>query len=137
MIEEIKNITSKKSDLRKFSIVIGTVLFLIAGLFYWKEKESFQIFLTTGVVFCLLGIIIPVVLKPIYWAWMIFANILGWVMTRVKLSLLFYTVITPTGVVLRLLGKRFLGTERDESKENYWNYRITKAINREDCERQF
>ena len=95
MLEEIKNIKSEKSDLRKFGITIGVILFIIAGFLFWKEKESFQILLTFGVTFSIFGIAIPFILKPIYWVWMIFATILGWIMTRVILSLLFYIILTP------------------------------------------
>ena len=39
---------------------------------------------------------------------MIFAAILGWIMTRVILSLVFYLIMTPIGLITRLLGEDFL-----------------------------
>ena len=45
MLEEIKNIKSEKSDLRNFGIIVGIILLIISGFLFWKEKESFQIFL--------------------------------------------------------------------------------------------
>ena len=101
MFEEIKNIKSEKSDLRKFGITIGVILLIIAGFLFWKEKESFQILFTFGVTFCILGIAIPFILKPIYWVWMIFATILGWIMTRVILIFVFYIRITLIGLISR------------------------------------
>ena len=127
MLEEIKNIKSEKSDLRKFGITIGVILLIIAGFLFWKEKESFQILLTFGVAIYVLGFAIPVALKPIYWIWMIFATILGWVMTRVILSLLFYTIITPIGLILRLFGKQFLELKWNSNNSTYWNYRLNKS----------
>ena len=44
MLEEIKNIKSEKSDIRNFGITLGIILLLISGFLFWKEKESFQIF---------------------------------------------------------------------------------------------
>ncbi|MGD8404126.1 MAG: SxtJ family membrane protein [Anaerolineales bacterium] len=137
MIEEIKNIKSEKSDLRKFGITIGLFLMILAGVLFWRGKETFEIFLVSGLALLALGLTIPVVLKPIYWIWMILAVILGWVMTRVILSLLFYIVITPIGFFSRLSGNRFLDLEWDKSKDTYWNYRTTNQLNREDYERQF
>jgi len=137
MIEEIKNIKSEKSDLRKFGITIGLFLMILAGVLFWRGKESFEILLVFGLVLCLLGLTIPVALKPVYWIWMVFATILGWIMTRVILSLLFYLVITPIGVFSRLSGNRFLDLKWDKSKSTYWNYRVSKQQNREDYERQF
>ena len=81
MLEEIKKIKSEKSDLRKFGITVGLVLLIIAVFLFWIKIESFQILLTIGLVLCVFGFAIPVVLKPIYWIWMIFATILGWIMT--------------------------------------------------------
>ena len=137
MFEEIKNIQSEKSDLRKFGITIGVILLIIAGFLFWKEKESFQILLTFGVTLCILGIAIPFILKPIYWVWMIFATILGWIMTRVILSLLFYIIITPIGLILRFFGKQFLELRWDKSKESYWNFRTNEHPQNKNYKKQF
>ena len=137
MLEEIKNIKSKKSDIRKFGITIGIILMIIAGFLFWKEKESYQIFLTVGTILFVLGILVPAVLKPIYWIWMIFATILGWMMTRVILSLLFYIIITPIGLIPRFFGKQFLELKWDKSIESYWHYRTIKHLKMEDYEKQF
>ena len=137
MIEDIRNIRSEKSDLRKFGITIGIILVMIAGFFFWKEKESFQIFLTVGAVLCIFGVVIPVILKPIYWIWMIFATILGWIMTRIILSILFYVILTPIGLIPRLFGKQFLELKWNRTNRTYWNYRSGDVIEKEKYEQQF
>ena len=137
MIEEIKNISSEKSDFRKFGITIGLLLMVIAGFLFWRSKESFEILLASGFVLFVLGLVIPVVLKPIYWIWMILAIILGWIMTRVILGLLFYVVVTPIGMLSRLFGSNFLDLKWDKSKDSYWNVRTTRQRDNEDYERQF
>lgn len=137
MLEEIKNIKSEKSDLRKFGITIGIVLMIIAGFLFWNEKESFQIFLKVGTILFVLGIAIPVILKPIYWIWMIFATILGWIMTRVILSLLFYVIFTLIGLILRSFGKQFIELNWDKTDSTYWNYRSGGVFEKEKYEKQF
>ena len=137
MIEEIKNIKNTKSDFRKFGITIGIFLLIVAGFLFWRGSETFQILLISGLVLCVLGFVAPIILKPIYWAWMTFATILGWIMTRVILSLLFYIVITPIGVLSRLFGKKFLDIKWDKSKDTYWNFRQKKERKIEDYENQF
>jgi hypothetical protein len=127
MLEEIKNIRSEKTDMRNFGITVGIIFMIIAGFLFWKEIESFQILLMVGIVLSLLGFAIPVILKPIYWVWMIFATILGWVMTRVILSLMFYLIFTPIGLISRLFGKQFIELKWDSSKDSYWNYRPVKS----------
>ena len=112
-------------------------MIVIAGFLFWRGKESFEAILVTGSALILLGLVIPVVLKPIYWIWMILAVILGWIMTRVILSLLFYVVITPIGIFSRLFGSKFLDLKWDKSKDSYWNARTKTQRNNEEYERQF
>ena len=137
MIEELKNIKSEKSDLRKFGITVGVILLIIAGFLFWKEKVSFQLVLAVGIILFAFGITIPVLLKPVYLVWMIFATILGWLMTRVILSLLFYVIFTPIGLISRLFRKQFLELRWDRSQDTYWNYRATKHVKKESYEKQF
>ena len=137
MLEEIKNIKSKKSDLRNFGITVGIILLVISGYLFWKEKESFQIFLAIGITLFLTAIVIPSVFKPVYWIWMIFAIILGWFMTRAILSLLFYVMFTSIGLTLRFFGKQFLELRWNKSKESYWNFRTNEHLQNENYEKQF
>ena len=137
MLEEIKNIKSEKSDLQKFGITIGIILLVIAGFLFYKEKESFQIFLAIGITLFFTAITIPFILKPVYWIWMIFATILGWIMTRIILSLLFYIIITPIGLTSRFFGKQFLQLRWDKSKGSYWNIRTNEHQQNGNYEKQF
>ena len=137
MIKELKNIKSEKSDLRKFGITVGVISLIIAGFLFWKEKVLFQIVLAIGIILFAFGITIPVLLKPVYLVWMIFATILGWLMTRVILCLLFYVIVTPIGLISRLFRKQFLELRWDRSQNTYWNYRATKHVKKESCEKQF
>ena len=137
MLEEIKIIKSEKGDLRKFGITVGILLIIIPGFLLWKEKESFQIFLTIGIILIVFGTTIPFTLKPIYWVWMIIATILGWVMTRVILSILFYIIVTPIGLIARLLGKQFIELQWNKESSTYWNYRSGDTFEKEKYEKQF
>ena len=127
----------EKSDLRKFGITIGLILLILAGYFFWKGNESFQLFLTNGIIFFVLGIVIPFILKPIYWVWINFATILGWAITRIILSLMFYIIVTPIGVFLRLFGIQLLGLKTNHSQKSYWGMRTHETFNKKKYERQF
>ena len=137
MIDEIKNIKTEVIDLRKFGIIVGTVLLIFVGLLLWKEKESFQLFLAIGIFLFVAGIAIPVILKPFYWLWMVFATILGWFMNRVILSLLFFVILTPIGLIARLFGKQFLELKWDRSQNSYWNMNTVETFNKKNYEKQF
>ena len=137
MLEEIKHIKTGKKDLRSFGVIIGIIFLLVAGFLFYREKESFQIFLYIAGAFIGFGLIIPIILKPIYIVWMTFAVILGWFMTRVILSLLFYVIITPIGVVLRIFGKDFLELKKQSVQGSYWNQRDSNLEKNQNYEKQF
>ena len=48
-------------------------------------------------------------------------------MTRVILSLLYYAIMTPIGLISRLFRKQFIELGWDKSKGSYWNYRLDKT----------
>lgn len=137
LIEEIKNIKSGRSDLRKFGITVGIVVGLIGGLLLWKDRGSYPYFLTISVFLIVSGILFPKVLLPLQRVWMTIAVIMGWFMTRVILSILFYLVFTPIGLIARLMGKEFLELKIDKRRDSYWIYRKEKPYDRRDYERQF
>ena len=76
-------------------------------------------------------------LKPIYLIWMTFATILGWLMTRVILSLIFYLILTLIGLILRLFGKQFIELRWNKTDSTYWNYRSMHVLEMEKYEKQF
>jgi len=137
MFVEIKNIKSNKKALKSFGNTIGIIFLLVAGFLFFKEKESFIIFIYIAGVFIGSGIIIPIILKPIYLVWMVFAVILGWIMTRIILSLLFYVIITPIGLLLRFFGKDLLGLKIQVAQRSYWNKRDSKIEKNQDYKKQY
>jgi len=137
MFEEIKNIKTAKKDIRSFGVTFGIIFLIIAGFLYFQEKDSFQLFIYLAGSFSFSGIILPIVLKPAYMIWMIFAVILGWFMTRVILSLLFYLIITPIGLFLRILGKDLLGLKEAKNQKSYWSMRNSEKEQKQNYEKQF
>jgi len=134
MIEEIKNIKTNKEEIRKFGYLIGGVLIAISIFMLWKALAYYQLIFVIGISFILLGFFATKILKPIYIIWMIFATILGWIMTRVILAILFYLIVTPIGLIARLFGVKFLDVSWRNNVNSYWNKR-DKIIS--DIEKQF
>jgi hypothetical protein len=135
--DEIKNIKQSRKDLRKFGLTIGIVLLLIASFLIWKQKPSQYYFLAIGGVLILSGLLFPTFLRPLNKAWMILSILLGWLMTRVILSILFYLVITPISIIARIFGKEFLDLKIDKSRASYWEKRKNVSSTPIDNERQF
>jgi len=134
MIEEIRNISTAKSEIRKFSYLVGSILILISLYILWRGTSDFRILFGIGSGLILLGIIVPIILKPIYYVWMVFAAILGWVMTRVILSIVFYLIVTPIGLIAKIFRKKFLDLSFITDDNTYYNYRNDTVS---DIEKQF
>ncbi len=135
--EELKNIKTGKKELRDFGLLMAAVLGLLGGLLFWKGKVSYPYFLSIAATFLVLGLSLPQLLKPIYKIWMTLAALMGWFMTRVILSVLFYLVVMPIGLIARLSGKQFLDLKMDKSRASYWNYREPRESDASDYEKQF
>lgn len=137
IFEEIKDIKSGKKELRQFGITVGIVLGLLGGLFLWREKEGYFYFFILSASLLSLGIVVPILLKPIHKVWMTLAILMGWFMTRVILCILFYLIITPIGLLAKLFGKDFLSRKFDKTAGSYWIIRKSSGFDKKSYEKQF
>ena len=136
MFEDIKSIPNSNEDIRSFGITIGIILFIISSLLIYYSKESYQLIAIVGSTFIVVGYVLPVLLKPIYLVWMTIAVILGWIMTRVIISVVFYLILTPISLITRLFGEDFLALKKIDS-DSYWNLRNSDYETNQDYEKQF
>ena len=137
MYDDLKNIRTDSKAIRDFGMLIGFILLIIAGILFYKEREFYLLIITFGIAFIGLGLGMPIIVKPFYLVWMNFAVLLGWFMTRLILGLLFYIVVSPIGLILRLFGKEFLDLKTSSLNRSYWNYKDNDSISHQNYEKQF
>lgn len=93
-------------ELRTFGLMVGGI-FLVIGL--WPilfRGESPRIWaISVGSVLVGLGLALPASLTHVFRIWMKIGHVLGWINTRILLGVIFYGLITPMGLVMRLFGK--------------------------------
>jgi cytochrome b subunit of formate dehydrogenase len=135
--EEFKHIKERKKDLRKFGITVGGVLAAIAVLLFYFEKPSAIYFAVIGGLLILFGTLFPQLLKPLNRIWMSLAIFLGFIMSRVILTILFYFVLTPISFLAKIVGKKFMTLKYDKSAKTYWERRTIIHKKQIDYERQF
>ena len=135
--EEFINIQETKKDLRKFGLTVGGVLMLIAALLFYFDKSSAPYFGIIGAILFFSGILIPHVLKPFNKIWMGLAIVLGFFMSRLILTILFYLILTPIALIAKLGGKKFMILKHDKSIKTYWEKRSHIQKKPLDYERQF
>jgi len=137
IIEQIKRIRSGKKELRNFGITMAVALAVIGSFLLWRDSENYKYLYVLAAAFLVLGLALPIALRPFQKAWMTLAILLGWVMTRIILSVLFYLVFTPVGLIAGLVGKRFLSTSFDNNASTYWVTREKVVPEVSDYEKQY
>jgi hypothetical protein len=135
--EEFKNIKQSKKDLRKFGLTVGGVLLGISILLFYFEKPTAIYFTIIGGFLFISGLVIPQILKPLNKIWMGLAIILGFFMSRIIITVLFYIALTPISIIAKLVGKKFMILKFDRSTNTYWEKRTIIQKKQIDYERQF
>lgn len=115
-----------KNPSKKELWVFGLLLILFAGLvgglvFYrWGSLEWAGYSWIGGGLLALLYFSIPSLRRPIYLAWMYLGFPIGWAVSHLFLGLIYYGVLTPVGLLLRVLGYDSLKRRMEPERESYW-----------------
>jgi len=108
--------------LRRSAFAVGGVLLLLAAWMLWRGKAPTGRLVLggAGALLVVAGAMAPARLRTLYLGWMTGALAIGWVMSRVVLTLVFAVVLVPLALVARLTGKRFLALTPDPEERSYW-----------------
>ena len=143
MIEPRSSITNTHgaratdAQARKTALVVGGVLLLVAAWNLYRGRMTVVvIFVSVGALLLVAGLFVRAAARAFHNAWMRFASALGYVNSRVLLTLMYYLVLTPYGFVTRLAGRDPL-RRRGEAGESYWIERKLTRQAREQFERLF
>jgi hypothetical protein len=108
------------TQLRTFALLVGGI-FAVIGLWpaLWQGEAPrlWAVLLSVGLV--VPGVVWPRGLAPVYRGWMMLGQVLGWINTRILLGVIFFVLITPMGLVRRLLGKDSMRRSFEPEVETY------------------
>jgi carbamoyltransferase len=122
---------------RKFGIGLSIILVIIATIELMTGLYVvFPIYLTAGAVL-VSALLFPLILKPSFILFSYVAFALGWVMTRVILSIFFFLVLTPISFFSRLFRKRYLQLEFGTNKATYWKVHREQTASKHHFEKQY
>ena len=114
-----------RKELRQFGLLVGAI-FTVIGLwplvFRGEPLRLWAVGIGGLLIAC--GGILPQLLTPIHTGWMWVGHILGWINTRILLGIVFYALLTPMGLVFRLMGK---DTMRQAFAESSTTYRVVRS----------
>ena len=122
---------------KQSALMVGAVLLLIAAWNVWKDRPLvYEIAGGCGLLLILVGLLWPAAARIFHRGWMRFAGVLGYVNSRILLSLMFYLVFTPYGLVMRAFGRDTMN-RRGAGKQSYWIRRAKTRQDRPQYERLF
>lgn len=113
----------KKSSNRSFGLLFFFV-FLIIACWPLLSSEVIRLWaLIISLVFLILGILNSKVLEPLNKGWVKFGELLGRIIAPVVMFLVFFIILTPIGIVLKLFGKDLLKIKKNKLIKSYWIHR--------------
>ena len=104
---------------RSFGIVFSIVFFLIASYPLTQGGELRIWSLIICLIFLILGSINSKILTPLNKLWFKFGVFLGKIVSPIIMGIIFFLVVTPIGLIMRVLGKDVLNLKFDKAK-SYW-----------------
>lgn len=119
----------------KFGLTVGGAFLAIALVLWWRDRHTAaQVLAVVSLPFVLGGFLVPTYLGPLHRAWMGLAHAISRVTTPIFMGIVYFLVLTPTGLVLRALGKDPLTAAGSDTSR--WVVRLPEEQRRQ-LNRQF
>jgi len=120
--EEFLRIDRSAKALGRFGFILGGMSILVGLLLIARHRTGLPL-LIIGVLLIGAGFFAPNTLKYLHAAWIGFSLLIGWVVTRVILTIVFFLVLTPIGLLQRLAGGSPLELRLHTATHSYWRPR--------------
>ena len=130
-------------DLRQFGFIFGAG-FLLVGLvkYFWlwnwfleRDEKLGLILISIGILGGGLGLTGTYLALPIYYLWLALAFVLGNITSRLAVSLIYFGVITPLGILARIIGRDKLQLKKQDVS-SYWKD-VSLPVEQDKYKRQF
>ena len=123
----------EKSSNRSFGIIFF-IVFLLISVWPIMDGQAFRVWsLVISLIFLILGILNSKILTPLNLAWIKFGEILGRFIAPVVMAVIYFLIVTPIGLFMRIIGKDLLNLKFSQNS-SYW---IKREKNLGPMKRQF
>jgi hypothetical protein len=121
---------------RRFGFTVGGAFLVLAAVTWWRgHAVSWMVLGSLGGLLSAAALVIPTRLGPVERAWMKLAHLISKVTTPIFMGVVYFLVLTPTGLIMRALGRNPLVHGADAG--SYWKARPEGARRSASMERQF
>ena len=109
----------KISSNRSFGIVFF-VVFIIVSIYPLTNDQDIRLWsLIVSLIFLILGLLNSKLLKPLNWLWFKFGLLLGGIVSPLIMGIIFFSVVTPIGLIMKILKKDLLNLNFNNNR-SYW-----------------
>ena len=123
-----------QSSNRSFGLLFF-IVFLIIGLWPLKNGDNLNLYFSiTSLIFLILGLLNSKLLSPLNKIWIKFGEILGKIIAPIIMALVYFVILTPVSLVVRVFGKDILGLKFINKQQTYW---INRKKNMGSMRKQF
>ena len=126
----------KRSSNRSFGVLFFIVFLVIAFWPLTKKSEINLYLISIALIFLVLGMLNSKILSPLNKAWIKLGEILGRIVAPVVMAVVYFIILTPISLLVRLFGKDLIGMKfsNDIKKKSYW---IKRKKNLGSMDKQF
>ena len=111
---------NKKSSNKSFGILFF-VVFLGVGLWPLTNDNNPNIYLIIiSIIFLILGLLNSKLLSPLNSFWIKFGELLGKIIAPMVMAIIYFLILTPISLIVRLFGKDLLGLKFSKQLKTYW-----------------
>ena len=115
-----EKVIKSSTELRRFGLALGAGLSVLGSILLWRGKSPAPWILGLAATLLLLAILRPQVLGPLEKVFARVARVVAATLTYLVLTLTFFVIITPIGLVMRLLGKDPLAMKPAPDRSSFW-----------------
>ena len=103
------------------------IVFIVVGLWPLIKGETANIYLILiSLFFLIFGLINSKILSPFNKAWIKLGEILGLIIAPIIMALVYFIILTPISLIVRMFGKDLLGLKFLKKQDTYWTKRKKK-----------
>ena len=124
----------KRSSNRSFGLLFFVVFLVIAFWPLTKKSEINLYLISIALIFLVLGLLNSKILSPLNKAWIKLGEILGRIVAPVVMALVYFIILTPISLLVRLFGKDLIGMKFSNDIKSYW---IKRKKNLGSMDKQF
>lgn len=122
---------------RFFGLFMSGACLVFLGVGYWKSRSFNSVLVCLAFTFAVAALVYPKALHPLNRAWAALGYLLGKVMNPIVMAVIFFVVIVPMGILMRLLGKDPLSLRLNHEARSYWKVRSPPGPQGESLKQQF